>query len=284
MPVYPISFSIPESKIVESVPTKTKHIAHIIPGDTTTYIFSDEASYYADYQASLFGRTQKKAGWDCLRHYEILANGCIPLFANLDSCPPRTMAHFPKDLVLRAMASTTPEDFLPALLDHTRTHLTCRARAQYVFDTVGCPTPKRVLFLGGNPNPDYLRCLTLIGMKQILGNQCMESVPIPHIYEDYPTPSTLYGKGFTYSRILPVSAKPLPIHIDDLRTGAFDLVVYGSLHRGLPYWDEVTRAYPPERIILLCGEDCDWNQPHHTCLPGRELAQRGFHVFIRELA
>lgn len=193
------------------------------------------------------------------------------------------MTHFPKDLVLRAMSSPTPEEFLPALLDHTRAHLTCRAMAQYVFDTVGCPTPKRVLFLGGNPNPDYLRCLTLIGMKQILGNQCMESVPIPHIYEDYPTPSTLYGKGFTYSRILPVSAKPPPIHMDDLRNGTFDLVVYGSLHRGLPYWDEVTRAYPPERIVLLCGEDCDWNEPCHTCTPGRELAQRGFHVFVREL-
>jgi hypothetical protein len=91
----------------------------------------------------------------------------------------------------------------------------------------------------------------------------------------------LYGKGFTYSCVLPVSAKPLPIHIDDVRNGTVDLVVYGSLHRGMPYWEEVTSAYPPERIVLLCGEDCE--DVSHNCF-GKDLANKGFHVFIRELA
>lgn len=284
MPVYPISFSIPESKIVADVPTKPRQFAHIIPGDTSTYVYSDEESYYKGYQESVFGRTCRKGGWDCLRHYEILANGCIPWFDQLEGCPTNTMFRFPKDNVLSAMKSETPEKYIPELLDYTRKNLTCRSMAQYVFDTVGCPSPKRVLFLGGNPNPDYLRCLTLIGMKQILGSQCMEWVVIPHIYEDYPTPSTLYGKGFTYSRSLPVSAKPPPIHIDDIRNGIFDLVVYGSLHRGFPYWNEVSHAYSPDRVVLLCGEDCDDpDQLKHTCTLGNELAQRGFHVFIREL-
>lgn len=280
MPVYPISFSIPESKIVDSVSTKTKQFAHIVPGDTSTYIFKDEESYVKDYQKSTFGRTQKKAGWDCLRHYEILANGCVPWFKDLDQCPSNTMTHFPKSLVNEAMQSDAPESYIPELLEYTRKNLTCRAMAQYVFDTVGCSTPKRVLFLGGESNPDYLRCLTLIGMKQILGNQCMESVVVPHIYEDYPNPSSLYGKGFTYSRVLPVSAKPPPIHIDDLRNGTFDLVVYGSMHRGTPYWNEVTHAYPPNRIVILCGEDCD--ERHQTC-DQYELSKMGFQVFVREL-
>lgn len=281
MPLNPISFSIPESKIIDNVPEKTKRFGHIVPGDTSTYIFNDEEAYYRDYQTAVFGRTCKKGGWDCLRHYEILANGCIPWFTELDKCPERTMTHFPKELVAEAMKSETPEEYIPQLLEYTRKHLSCRAMAQYVFDTVGCPTPNRVLFLGSNPGPDYLRCMTLIGMKQILGNQCMESVFIPHIYEDYATPKTLYGKGFTYSRVLPVSAKPLPIHIDDARNGTFDLVVYGSLHRGMPYWEEVTSAYPPERIVLLCGEDCE--DVSHNCF-GKDLANKGFHVFIRELA
>lgn len=283
MPVYPISFSIPESKIVDAIPRKTKEFGHVVPGDASTYIFGNEESYRKDYQASVFGRTQKKAGWDCLRHYEILANGCIPWFKDLDQCPSQTMTHFPKVLVYESMVSDTPESYIPRLLDYTRTHLTCRAMAQYVFDTVGCSHPRKVLFLGGDPSPDYLRCLTLIGMKQILGNQCMESVPVPHIYEDYPTPQSLYGKGFTYSRILPVSAKPPLIHINDLRNGSFDLVVYGSLHRGMPYWDEVTKSYPPERIVLLCGEDCDDTEHGHTC-SGQDFARRGFHVFVRELS
>ncbi len=283
MPVYPISFSIPEQKIVSEPPAKTTQFATIIPGNPSTYIYSTEPDYYAGYQEAVFGHTRKKGGWDCLRHYEILANGCVPYFDQLDKCPARTMTRFPKQLVATAMDSQTPDDFIPELLEHTRRFLTCRAMAQYVFDTVGCSNPTRVLFLGGNPNPDYLRCLTLIGMKQILGNRCIESVYVPHIYEDYPAPEQLYGKGFTYSRILPVSAKPLPVTIDELRNGSFDLVVYGSLHRGMPYWEEVVKAYPPNRIVLLCGEDCDEpNQAQHVCV-GQQYADKGFHVFIREL-
>jgi hypothetical protein len=283
MPVYPISFSIPESKIVPSVPEKTKLYGHIVPGDPSTYIFSDEASYAKDYQASLFGYTCKKGGWDCLRHYEILANGCIPWFRDLDACPANTMTHYPKELVHAAMASESPSAFLPELLAYTRTHLTCRAMAQYVFDTVGCPNPKRVLFLSGDPNPDYLRCLTLIGMKQILGARCVDSVHVPHIYEDYPYPERLYGRGFSYSRVIPVTAKPPPVHIEDLRSGAFDLVIYGSLHRSLPYWEEVRRAYPPDRIVMLCGEDLDPNQPTHACIEDH-LPRSGLHVFVREIS
>jgi hypothetical protein len=283
MSVYPICFSIPESKIVDSVPEKTKLFGHIIPGDLSTYIFTDEESYAKDYQTSVFGKTQKKGGWDCIRHYEILANGCIPWFQNLDDCPEQTLFRFPKTLVKEAMESKTPKEYIPQLLEYTRKMLSCRSVAQYVFDTVGCPQPKRVLFLSGQPNPDYLRCLTLIGMKQILGNQCMESIVIPHIYEDYPNPRQLYGRGFTYSRILPVSSKPPPIHIEDLRSGSFDLVVYGSIHRSMPYWDEVIRAYPPHRIVLLCGEDCDSSSETHTCM-GVDYAKQGFQVFIRELS
>ncbi len=182
------------------------------------------------------------------------------------------------------MKSDSPESYIPDLLAYTRTHLTCRAMAQYIFDSVGCPNPKRVLFLNSQTNPDYLRCLTLIGMKQILGSRCVESVFIPHIYEDYDNPTKLYGRGFTYSRALPVSAKPPPVHIAEVLNRSFDLVVYGNIHRGMPYWEEIRYAYPPNQIVLLCGEDCDASNPTiHACV-GQLYAQKGFHVFIRELA
>jgi len=279
MPVNPISFSIPESKIVQSVPDKTKKFAHIIPGDTSTYIFTDEASYYKDYQSAVFGRTCKKGGWDCMRHYEILANGCIPWFADLEKCPSQTMTHFPKELVSEAMKSETPEKYIPELLEHTKKHLTCRAMARHVFDTVGCSNPKRVLFLGTNPHPDYLRCLTLIGMKQILGERCVDSIVVPHIYEDYPAPQSIYGRGFTYSRIIPVTSKPPPVQIDEIRNHAFDLIVHGSVHRGLPYWNEVHEAYKPHEIVMLCGED---DHDLSTC-PARTHGVLGYNGFIREL-
>ena len=38
-------------------------------------------------------------GWDSLRHYEILMNGCIPLFLNIDKCPERVLTNLPKKLL-----------------------------------------------------------------------------------------------------------------------------------------------------------------------------------------
>jgi FkbM family methyltransferase len=282
MPVYPISFSIPECKVRTEVPEKTQRMATLVPGDTSTYVFNDETSYYEGYARSVFGRTHRKGGWDCMRHYEILANGCIPWFDGLDECPSRTMTHFPKALVKEAMTSQEPESYIPRLLEYTRTHLTTRARAQYILDTCGHSHAKRVLFLSEDQRPDYLRCLTLVGFKELLGKDCAESVVVPHIYDDYGPTSTLYGRGFSYARTVPSSLKPDLIHIDDIRLHRFDLVVYGSIHRGLPYYDEVMKYYTPSEVVLLCGEDGDVNSDHHVCV-GMELSNKGHPVFIREI-
>jgi hypothetical protein len=97
-----ISFSIPEEKIVQEVPEKTKdfathcvdpEVAERIPGCKTSYAFKNEAEYYADLQASRFAITTKRAGWDCMRHYEISANGCIPCFKDLDMKPDTCAPH-----------------------------------------------------------------------------------------------------------------------------------------------------------------------------------------------
>ncbi len=46
-------------------------------------IFREESDYYKDLQESKFGITTKRAGWDCLRHYELAANGAVLCFKNL---------------------------------------------------------------------------------------------------------------------------------------------------------------------------------------------------------
>jgi hypothetical protein len=98
----PISFSIPGGKIVEQLPRKTKMFAtHVVdpevaaslPGARLEYAFASEADYYADLQAARFGVTMKRAGWDCLRHYEIAANGCVPCFRNLSQKPATCAPH-----------------------------------------------------------------------------------------------------------------------------------------------------------------------------------------------
>jgi len=99
----PISFAIPESKIYSGDIMKAMHVATIIPGNTLTYIFHTERSYYNDYQISMFGYTRKKMGWDCMRHYEIIANRCVPVFQDVAECPNNTMVNFNKELSLEAL-------------------------------------------------------------------------------------------------------------------------------------------------------------------------------------
>lgn len=88
-----INFAFPEEKIVKFLPEKQKkfpihivdsEIAKRISKSTTGYAFDSESDYYADLQKSKFGITTKRAGWDCLRHYEIAANGTVICFKNLN--------------------------------------------------------------------------------------------------------------------------------------------------------------------------------------------------------
>lgn len=87
-----IAFSIPESKVRENPVPKTKRFPkHIVDaevaafvGAQTKYAFENEQAYYDDLASSRFGITTKRAGWDCMRHYEIAANGTVPCFRDLN--------------------------------------------------------------------------------------------------------------------------------------------------------------------------------------------------------
>lgn len=109
----PISFGVPKEKLIQDNPDKVKLFATVIPGEFDTYIYTDENSYYSDYASSYYGKTWKKAGWDCLRHYEILANKCIPSFPDIESCPVNTMVDFPKELVIEANRYSLKEEIHP---------------------------------------------------------------------------------------------------------------------------------------------------------------------------
>ena len=141
----PVSFAIPEELVVEKVPeNKERRLAFIIPGNPDTYIYKDEDSYYKGYQTAVFGMTCRKAGWDCLRHYEILANGCIPYFPDIDELPPDTMPFFPRALIrygnmLYESGAAADEclELSCRLLEHTRKFLTTRFQAEYLLSAAG---------------------------------------------------------------------------------------------------------------------------------------------------
>jgi len=91
--VYPIGFGMPSNRIVElNVCTKTQmHQSHVVDPDLssdTGHRFSDEAEYHSDLARSYFGITTRRGGWDCLRHYELLAAGALVMFKNYDTKPP----------------------------------------------------------------------------------------------------------------------------------------------------------------------------------------------------
>ena len=100
-PLRPISFGIPEHLVLDALPAKTKRFPeHVVDpevaervGAATSYAFSDEAAYYADLRASRFGITTKRGGWDCMRHYELAASGCVVCFRDLHSKPSSCAPH-----------------------------------------------------------------------------------------------------------------------------------------------------------------------------------------------
>lgn len=353
--IHPITFSIPYEKIVKDIPRKSKILSDIIPDFARKYTFNTETEYYNEYKQSFFAITTKKAGWDCMRHYEIIANGCIPYFPNIEDCPLLTMALLPKDLfkegnalysefITKTIDTLTPEliDSYTSLINkfvkYTRDHLTTYKLAEYVLkrisfnlDTtelakegqmvsiehptavlygaeqswmekrVSNPFPvinhffgldplpdvskvvkkvnSTILFLSGSTYPDYLRCLTLHGLKLLMGSKCHDYPKISHIYKTNMNFSSLYGKGMTYSNLLDNSFRDdsLDNNIERLiQKRFFDVVIYGSYHRGMPLFDLVNKAYKPNEVVLLCGEDihnCDYD----------DWAKKGYNVFIREL-
>ncbi|MFK7789309.1 MAG: hypothetical protein AB8C95_07465 [Phycisphaeraceae bacterium] len=280
--VYPISFCIPESLIVDAVPKKEQATGQGISRGRRKYKFGpgDQQAYYADYQQSYFGLTYRKGGWDCMRHLEIMANGCLPFFPGIDECPRFTMAHYPKVLIekiYRHYASAISikgfelsfdtealqdwqddyDAYVREAIDHTKQHLTTRVMADYVLDKSGHAQAKSVLFISNGQKPDYLSDLLFIGLRQRLGAGCMDVKKVWWTYDtaDAQRVGQLYGNGFTYTRHLP--------EIDIDRTNIkqriakheFDAVVFGSVTRCHDLLPLVRKHYEREEVILIEGED-----------------------------
>jgi hypothetical protein len=137
----PIHFAIPEIKITQSPLKKIQEYGSIIPGQGG-YIFDNEQEYYNDYNKSYYGVTMKKAGWDCMRHYEILANYCLPYFTDLHECPENTLTNLPKELLLdaRELANNFDEQkyyiILNEVFNYTKNNLTTKQLAKYVLEKI----------------------------------------------------------------------------------------------------------------------------------------------------
>jgi len=296
--LHPITFSIPKEKIIETNNVKEKVLSDLIPGDIKTYIYNTELEYYNEYKKSYFAITKKKGGWDCMRHYEILANGCIPYFINIQECPENTMYLLPKELFIEAnilydtkFKNKNIDEITEAeineynilqqkLLEYTKNFLTTDKIVKYILKKTNYENVSKILFLSGDTDPDYLRCLTLHGFKTLFGDKCHDNPKVSHIYKSKTINyENLYGKGITYTNLLEKS-----LHDDnlsntiyqDIKNKYYDIVIYGSYHRGMPYYNLISELYNKNEIILLCGEDI------HSC-NCNQFVEKGHCVFVREL-
>jgi hypothetical protein len=228
--VFSLSYGIPDECIVSEVPFKKQYLAPYLPGTQYTFNHTQEADYYQMYRDSMFAITQRKGGWDCLRHYEIMANGCIPIFLGLDKCPYETLKSFPKELVKGAMENIRPwdekgyQEYVGKILAHVREHLSCSSLARRflrIMENKSGKPIQKILMLCGHPGVNYSRELLWIGLKRLLEErerqengeryeECAVEYPrMKYLYRDYPLDKsdTLYGKGFTYSRRIDAHTK-----------------------------------------------------------------------------
>lgn len=148
--VYPTGFGIPKNKIRPiNFDIKNKLIQTTAPSNScfyenSAYKFQTEEDYYQDMSESWFGLTCSKGGWDCLRHYEIMACGALLLFRDFNlkptNCQPRnfpTISYSNRDelqnIMNRLVVSNKPTQEYISLLHQQRDwlleHGTCEARA-----------------------------------------------------------------------------------------------------------------------------------------------------------
>ena len=105
----PISMSIPEQHI-EYIPWSAKNKdfidynldpalkelfqqRHLAELGKWQPAFANQADYFNEIRSAKFGITTKRAGWDCLRHYEYAAKGAILCFKDLEKKSLRCAPH-----------------------------------------------------------------------------------------------------------------------------------------------------------------------------------------------
>jgi hypothetical protein len=280
--ILPFSFYIPDECIVNEIPEKTRLLASIIPGDMSTYIFKNKEKEYNDmYKKSRFAITKKKGGWDCLRHYEILMNGCIPLFENLNSCPKHTLTTYPKHLNDEAYDLYNNwienEEYINKynelclkFLEHTRNNCSISAQISYFFNNIKDGNKvKNILMITGHSGINYNREPLWIGLKRYskqIGGIAVEYEKNPYVYED-----TIHTNHFTYTKrvntddYIDMGKEEIVQKIEDR---FWDLIIYGKVgpdeYCDFPLFNIVKQNYNKDQIAFIYGGDEIFDLTQHN--------------------
>ena len=317
--IFPLSFCIPDECVVDKIPKKEFLLASLIPGDVSTYTFKkdQEKEYYEMYQKSRFALTKMKGGWDCLRHYEILMNGCIPLFENLKDCPKYTMTTYPKELNDEAYLlyekfkqNSQNEENIKSydtlaskFLDHTRKNCTTSATAKYFLNNIkDGDKVKNILLITCHHGINYNRESLWIGLKRYIksiNGVAVEHEKLPFLYNDFDIMPTnkYYGNSFTLTRRLEkdddynMSESEI---IEKINSNFWDLIIYGKVGPdefcNFPYYDLVKTKYNKNQIAFIYGGDEIFNlkisdgdrNSYHVNMFGRHIYYYPYAEYVRK--
>ena len=255
---YPISFSWPR-KFDETPNPKSKAISTTVP--YVPYSFEDSDKYYGEYSISSLAITQKKGGWDCFRHLEIIGSGCVPLFLDMEKIPKYTMIHHPKDLFRAVRKNYKRRSLLPShdlttnLIKYANRNLTTQAMCLYIskLANLSVTSQDRILFVDSKLSsaPDYLSVFNFIGLKQVYGDQveCLHEEP-EYVYVDSTQDvSKLYGRGFGYTKVLNRS---------NVKSNSADspaVIIISNLARVFRLVGGLKIQYPKAMFVLFWGQD-----------------------------
>jgi hypothetical protein len=286
MRIYPISYSIPEESFIIPLnhDEKKYDMAPLIPGKKDTYIYENEDDYNSMYANSKYALTTKKGGWDCLRHYEILANGCIPIFDKLILCPFQTLNGFPKKQIIELTKEYNETGKIinynekrDEIFKIAKDNLTCTANAKYflhkVFPNIQPEkySDLKILMLCGTigyRNVNYTRETLAFGLRKICGSNFIEYPKLNVLYKNCKKINKYIGKGFTYGGKLDYNIEEnnrnSNIIEENIKNNYYDLIIYGRIGNKyltiqpleeLLYWPIIKNIYNKNNIVFLYGND-----------------------------
>ncbi|CAJ1424596.1 unnamed protein product [Effrenium voratum] len=151
--MFPISYSIPKDRILAEVPQKT---ALVMNDSMKSFQFKNykfgphqEEEYHQHIQQHYFGDTRRKGGFDCLRHYELMANGCVPIFHDLEHLPKSILRTLPRALLLEAKAlystlgpGSRYQSLAQEMLTWAQEKISTESAARYILQTLNIDVAK----------------------------------------------------------------------------------------------------------------------------------------------
>lgn len=289
--IYPLSYSIPKKCIKPlDLSCKKRLFSKMIPGKKDTYIYKNEVDYNKNYEESYFAFTYKKCGYDCLRHYEILSNNCIPYFLEINNIPDKTMTTFPKNKVSAIISEFDIENpdykkldkHIETLHNYTLKYLTCESSALYVINilnNIDNMESLNILMITAN-RMNYSMMSLAYGLRINLGNR----------FIDYPKINCLYNKQQFNLHINDDVMIDRTNIIEKIKRKEFDFIICGPCgidETQIEHTSLVEKYYNKNEIAYVFGGDRPFNTnvKDETNLFRRQLndySKKGI-CFVREL-